>query len=281
MYGQIISTMGSFGALLKTLIPAHLKAKVHQHAAFSRSRVQQRLSRNPSRPDFMTHIVPHVGRPNGITDNEVLANAQILIMAGSETSATLLSGTSYFLMTNPGPYQKLKDEIRSAFASEEEINFNSISKLKYTLAVLHESMRMHPPVPAGIHRFVPAGGAMIDGQWVAGGTDVVVHQWAAYRSECNFRDSDQFIPERWLGEDERYAGDDRAVFNPFSIGPRACIGRGLAYMEMRLVLARLVWSFDMELMKESEGWTDQKCWVLYEKEPLMAKLAEVKRGSQQ
>lgn len=277
MYGQIISTMGTVGTLLKLLIPAHLKAQVHQHAAFSRSRLTKRLSHQPSRPDFMTHIVPHVGRPNGLTDDEVLANAQILIMAGSETSATLLAATSYFLMTNPVPYQKLKDEIRSAFASEEEINFTSISKLKYTLAVLHESMRMHPPVPVGIHRFTPPEGAIIDGRWVAGGTDVAVHQWAAYRLECYFKDADRFIPERWLGEDERYAGDNREVFNPFSIGPRACIGRGLAYMEMRLVLARLVWAFDMEIMGESERWTDQKTWVLYEKLPLMAKLREVKR----
>ncbi|KAK4447093.1 putative sterigmatocystin biosynthesis P450 monooxygenase stcF [Podospora aff. communis PSN243] len=278
MYGQIISTMGSLGTILKALIPAHLKAQVHQHASFSRIRLNARLSRSPTRPDFMTHITPHVGRANGLTPNEVLANAQILIMAGSETSATLLCGTAFFLMTNPEPYRKLKEEIRSAFASEAEITFTSISKLKYTLAVLHESMRMHPPVPAGIHRFTPPGGAFIDGKFVAGGTDVVVHQWSAYRSECNFRDADRFIPERWLGEDERYAGDNREVFNPFSIGPRACIGRGLAYMEMRLALARLVWGFDMELVQGYEKWTEQKCWVLYEKTPLMARVVPVQRG---
>ncbi|KAK0646811.1 cytochrome P450 [Cercophora newfieldiana] len=277
MYGQIISTMGTFGAALKTLIPAHLKAQVHQHAAFARTRLSHRLSRDPSRPDFMTHIVPHVGRPGGLTPQEALANAQILIMAGSETSATLLANTSFFVMTNPSAYARLKSEIRTAFTSEDEINFSNISKLRYTLAVLHESMRMHPPVPAGIHRFAPQGGAVIDGGWVAGGTDVVVHQWAAYRSECNFKDADRFIPERWLGEDARYAGDNRDVFNPFSIGPRACIGRGLAYMEMRLAVARLVWSFDMELMPGCEKWTDQKTWVLYEKLPLMAKLTQVVR----
>ncbi|GAB1317188.1 Isotrichodermin C-15 hydroxylase [Madurella fahalii] len=271
MYGQIISTMGTFGAVLKMLVPKRIRDQVLQHADFTKERVKRRMERSTSRPDFMAHIIEHIGKDGGMSAGELMANAQILIMAGSETSATLLGGTAYFLMTNPDKRRKLEEEIRSAFADESEINFASISKLPYTLAVLHEAMRMHPPVPAGIHRFTPEGGAMIDGKWVAGGTDVVVHQWAAYRSPANFRDPDLFVPERWLG-DERYADDNRDVFQPFSLGPRSCIGRGLAYMESRLVLARLIWNFDLELMPESVDWTSQKTWVLYEKLPLNARL---------
>ncbi|KXX74697.1 putative sterigmatocystin biosynthesis P450 monooxygenase stcF [Madurella mycetomatis] len=271
MYGQIISTMGTFGAALKMLVPKRLRDQVLQHATFSREKVNCRLERSTDRPDFMSHIVGHVGKVGGLSTNEVTANAQILIMAGSETSATLLAGAAFYLMTNPDKRQKLEQEIRSAFSEESEINFAGVSKLPYTLAVLHEAMRMHPPVPAGIHRFTPASGAMIDGKWVAGGTDVVVHQWAAYRSAANFKDPDLFVPERWL-DDERYADDNRDVFQPFSIGPRSCIGRGLAYMESRLALARLIWNFDMELMPESANWTNQKTWVLYEKLPLNTRL---------
>ncbi|KAK3349747.1 isotrichodermin C-15 hydroxylase [Lasiosphaeria hispida] len=254
MYGQIISTMGIFGAALKMLVPKRLREQVLQHAAYSRDKVDRRLERRTSRPDFMAYIIKHVGKEGGLSANELLANAQILIMAGSETSATLLAGASYFLMRNPDKRRKLEQEVRSAFTRESEISFASVCKLPYTLAVLHEAMRMHPPVPAGIHRFTPDGGAEIDGKWVAGGADVVVHQWAAYRNE-------------------RYAGDNRDAFQPFGVGPRSCIGRGLAYMESRLVLARLVWNFDMELMPESWNWTAQKTWVLYEKLPLKARLA--------
>ncbi|KAK1753540.1 putative sterigmatocystin biosynthesis P450 monooxygenase stcF [Echria macrotheca] len=276
MYGQIIDTMGSFGAALKMLIPKSLKTQVQQHAAFSREKVNCRRDKVTQRPDFMAHIIEHVGQEGGMTSNELTANAQLLIMAGSETSATLLATTCYFLMKNPPIQAKLQQEIRSAFARESDITFASVSKLPYTLAVLHEAMRIHPPVPAGIHRFTPRGGIVIDGRFVAGGADVVVHQYAAYNSPSNFKDPERFVPERWMG-DERYAGDNRDVFNPFSIGPRACIGRGLAYMESRLVLARLVWGFDMELMPDSEDWIRQKTWILYEKPPLNAKLSVVRR----
>jgi len=58
------------------------------------------------------------------------------------------------------------------------------------------------------------------------------------------------------------------VFQPFSYGPRNCIGRALAYNEMRLILARVLWNFDMELCKESQDWATQKTFVLWEKSEL-------------
>ena len=115
---------------------------------------------------------------------------------------------------------------------------------------------------------------MIDDMFVAGGTDVHVPQWAANHSPTNFTDPDSFVPERWLN-DERYANDNREVFQPFSVGPRACIGRSLSYMETRLILARLLWNFNMELMPESSNWHVQKTFLLYEKGPLYCRLTPV------
>ena len=67
--------------------------------------------------------------------------------------------------------------------------------------------------------------------------------------------------------------DSRAVLQPFSVGPRNCIGRNLAYNEMRLILARVLWNFDLELCDESKGWSDQKAYILWEKPPLLCKLS--------
>jgi cytochrome P450 len=67
--------------------------------------------------------------------------------------------------------------------------------------------------------------------------------------------------------------DNRAVLQPFSVGPRNCIGRNLAYNEMRLILARVLWNFDLELCEESSGWNEQKSFVLWEKPPLWCKLS--------
>jgi len=58
---------------------------------------------------------------------------------------------------------------------------------------------------------------------------VSVSHWSAYQSEINFRDPKMFIPERWLG-DPRYDGDAKEVLQPFSIGPRNCLGKKRVFM---------------------------------------------------
>lgn len=88
----------------------------------------------------------------------------------------------------------------------------------------------------------------------------------------------QFKPQRFLPQthplyETRYANDNKAAFKPFSAGPRDCIGKNLAYAEMRLAIARLLWNFDMKLEQGQDDWVDkQKTFVVYEKGPLMVKL---------
>lgn len=94
------------------------------------------------------------------------ANSSILIIGGSETTATLLSGVTFFLLTNPDALRKLTDEVRSAFKTEDEININTVSNLPYMLACLDEALRMYPPVPIGLPRIVPKGGTKICGYYV-------------------------------------------------------------------------------------------------------------------
>lgn len=76
--------------------------------------------------------------------------------------------------------------------------------------------------------------------------------------------------------DLAYTHDNKSIVNPFSIGPRNCVGQHLAIVEMRLILSRLLWNFNLELMPESEGWTDQKVLVIWHKEQLMVRVRERK-----
>jgi len=132
------------------------------------------------------------------------------------------------------------------------------------------------------NRVVRHGGAHIAGQWVPGGTSVAIQQYAACRSELNFRRPSEFLPQRWLGDPE-FTYDRRAASQPFSVGPRNCIGRQLAYAEMRLILARILWRFDMELDRTSMGsgdWlVEQPVWVLWYKSPLLVKLSSREKKS--
>lgn len=112
------------------------------------------------------------------------------------------------------------------------------------LACLDEALRIYPPVPGAFPRDVPPGGDYIGDTWVPDNTVVAVTQYAAYHSSDNFYLPNEFIPERWL-DDERFKDDNKAAFQPFSVGPRNCVGRNLAYFEMRIVLARLLYNFDL------------------------------------
>lgn len=93
----------------------------------------------------------------------------------------------------------------------------------------------------------------------------------------NFHSPDKFIPERWLentrsNRSSPFYNDNRDVLQPFSVGPRNCIGRELAYSELRVILGRILWNFDLELHKKSAKWDLQRSYLLWEKPPLICKL---------
>lgn len=96
---------------------------------------------------------------------------------------------------------------------------------------------------------------------------MTVNQHPTNRSKHNFGDPDIFMPERFLSSRNEV---DLSAFQPFQLGRHSCIGQSLAYAEMRLVLARLIYAFDFELAdpKDVWDWGRQKTFIFWEKEPL-------------
>ena len=96
------------------------------------------------------------------------AQATIIILAGSETTAIALTAAAYHILSNHKVYKKLFDEIRSSFASPAEIVLQDVhAKLPYLDAVVKEALRIHPPIANGFTRIVPdSGGVTISGHWV-------------------------------------------------------------------------------------------------------------------
>ncbi|KAJ5148531.1 hypothetical protein N7448_000109 [Penicillium atrosanguineum] len=231
--------------ILEKLIPREISAPMEEHMEYSRA-FMERTGKDEkfSRASFSSFIL------KGMNKDELFDNINILATAGSETTATAISSIFYYLTHNPDSYQRLVDEVRSAFTSEHGITFNSTAKLKYLNAVIKETLRIHPSVPVGLHRITPEAGSYIDGQWVPGGTWVSVALLAAYRSPRYWHRPEEFIPERWLGDPE-FESDNRAIWAPWSIGPRKCIGINLAYLNMRLITVRLLWNFDFEAQPDN------------------------------
>ncbi|KAL9046724.1 MAG: hypothetical protein Q9214_000511 [Letrouitia sp. 1 TL-2023] len=268
------------------LIPQRIKQERINHFEFTKSKVHQRLQQGEAgqgKSDFMTHVLRH-NDEKGMSVPEIEATFSILVAAGSETTATALSGMMNYLLKDAERMRVLVTEIRAAFAHPSAITIDSVGRLTYLGAVIEEGLRLCQPVPLGAPRVVPKGGATVDGHWLPEDITVSVPRYAASRAASNNPDGpNAFKPERWLSssdesEDGQQQDDNKSPskqketttsFAPFSLGPRNCIGRNLAYLEMRLIMAKLLWSFDVW---EDEGdgfaWESQDNYGLWEKRPL-------------
>ncbi|RYN87356.1 Isotrichodermin C-15 hydroxylase [Alternaria tenuissima] len=255
----------------------------NEHKAMSKVKTERRTALGPTpdgRKDIMTYILRH-NDEKGMSHEEILGNSDALIVAGSETTATALSGLTYWITTNPQALKNVQEEVRAAFKAEEDITMVSTGQLKYLNACLEEAMRMYPPVVETPPRISP--GEYVNGHYIAQGTFITIHQWAVHHNPNNFAQPDTFKPERWLSPDHplydpQFSADKKGAFQPFSFGPRNCIGKNLAYAELRLIASRFFWNFDIALHPESNNWPDQqRVFTLWEKIPLMVQLKQVER----
>nr|UBX54535.1 cytochrome P450 [Aspergillus sp.] len=278
-FARIIDAYPILAPLLMAILPKHLRTARQVQAKYTKETLQKRLNNAAmhGRGDFIDSMLRHHGEKDGLSDKELEENASILIVGGSETTATWLSGTTYWLLRYPEALAKVTEEVRSAFQAEADINLYNIgTRLPYMLACVDEALRLYPPGPSGLPRRVTTP-SVISGYNIPPGTAVSVHHLSAYWSPTNFHRPQDFIPERWLQNvksdpSSPFFADKRDVVQPFSIGPRSCLGRNLAYAEMRLILARVLWNFDLELCEESLSWNDQKIYEVWAKPALMCKL---------
>ncbi|KAJ6185613.1 cytochrome P450 [Penicillium mononematosum] len=239
-------------------------------------KVLRRMETRSDRDDLVAGLLKKKDEM-GLTMDELTSNCFILIGAGSETTATSLSGTTYFLLTNPEALRKVTEEVRSRFHNEDEITLTSVADLHYMLACINESLRRYPPVPSGMPRLVPQGGATIAGHYLPENTITAIPQFAMNHSKQHFTDPWEYRPERYLG-DPKYANDKLDVVQPFSFGPRNCIGRNLAISEMRLILARVLFNFDLLPGDGLDKWYHgQLVYSIWDKASLQVYMKPVQR----
>ncbi|GFF89224.1 isotrichodermin C-15 hydroxylase [Aspergillus udagawae] len=215
-----------------------------------------------AKKDFFYYLLnakdPETGK--GLTTPELWGEANVLMIAGSDTTSTTMSATIFYLVRNPRAMELLRKEIRENFSSVEEIITGpKLNELVYLKACIDEAMRLAPAVPGAPPREVMEGGAVIDGVFLPEGTDCGTPTYSIHRQPEYYREPEAYIPERWIegatcqASNESWTTSKEAVelarraFCPFSIGPRGCIGKSMAFMEMRMTIARLMFLFDFEL----------------------------------
>ncbi|KAJ9615089.1 hypothetical protein H2200_001163 [Cladophialophora chaetospira] len=220
-------------------------------------------SSTPARKDFFFHLFrgkdPETGQ--AFSDGELMSESNLLLVAGSDTTATTLSACMFYLVRHPHVLQNLRHELESNFSSLGDIKYTGtrLSTLPYLRAVIDESLRLNPPVGSTLGRDVIGSGINIDDFYYPPGVSVGVPIYALHHNSDYFPDPHAFKPERWIvnekaGITKEIVDRAQSAFCPFSIGQRGCIGKNLAYLELSLAVARCVWRYDLE---EIQGWGEK------------------------
>ncbi|CAO2652676.1 Nn.00g009590.m01.CDS01 [Neocucurbitaria sp. VM-36] len=205
------------------------------------------------KPDFMQYCLEarySDGTP--LTPVQKRAHVTLLIQAGADTTGTALGSILRFLVTNKPAYARAQAEIDAAAANPGRLS-NPIQyeetrqHLPFFVACIKEGIRLNPPATNLFARVVPKGGKVIDGVYVPGGAEITSHAYTIQRDKALYgEDAEEFRPERWL-ESKKNLDFEAAQFS-FGVGPRVCLGKDIAIMELYKLLPEIVRRFDIELV---------------------------------
>ncbi|KAF2656780.1 cytochrome P450 [Lophiostoma macrostomum CBS 122681] len=274
---SFVTNANAFGQLAPFIMlfapVAHLKG-VKDHLDMSAQKVHERLAigDDPKRNDLWTYLLRSKG-DKALSLGEMEVNAALFLIAATEPLSDVLCGTLYFLALYPDIRTKLRTELEACIGPDGVLNMAVTARSPYLLAVINEFMRMYPPIPGGMRRKTPNEGHIISGIDVPPNTVVTIYQLPAYTLSTNFALHDRFLPERWLPADhperpKETLADRQEILQPFSIGPKNCIGKGLAYAELKLILARFVYHFDFETVDDGFAIDKQTAYLFRDRPPL-------------
>ena len=174
----------------------------------------------------------------GMSDKQLRDELITLLLAGYDTTSRTLTWAWYSLAQNPEVEQKLHDELREVLNGRAPTN-DDLPKLTYTSLVIQETMRLLPPNPI-IARQAIADDS-IGGYKIAAGSVVALSQYLTHRHAEYWPDAETFEPERFSPESA--ARRHRFAYFPFGGGPRQCVGKGMAMMNVTLALATLAQNY--------------------------------------
>ena len=165
-------------AIITKCVPGNIQKLIADRKAneeYSINLVKKRIAKKTDRKDFLTRILEN--RSSDICDIQIAAHASDFITAGSETTSTALSCIAYYLFKTPHANKALLEEVRSSFASYDEINAASTAQLQYLNAVTLEGLRIYPPLPLALPRVVPEGGDTVAGHFLPAGVSAWTKSW--------------------------------------------------------------------------------------------------------
>ncbi|MGF1507042.1 MAG: cytochrome P450 [Anaerolineae bacterium] len=176
----------------------------------------------------------------GLTDNDVIGHAEVIFGAGHETSAAALTWTLLLLAQHPAVLADLMDELASVLRGSPP-TLADLERLTFLDHVIKESMRVIPPVPMNAR--TAAQPTEIGYVTIEPGEQVIASIYHTHHMPDLFANPEDFTPMRW-----ETLKPDPFAYNPFSAGPRMCIGAAYATMELKVVLACLLQRFRLGIL---------------------------------
>ncbi|KAG8199014.1 hypothetical protein JTE90_001809 [Oedothorax gibbosus] len=180
-----------------------------------------------------------------LTDEEIIANAYIFLLAGYETTATALAFTFYLLIKHPEIQEKLYKEIQEA----GDVNYNTVQNLQYLDQVFSESLRYYPPVTGFVTRYCDAD-HQLGSYTVPKGSNVLAPVWDIHHDPDLWPDPWTFNPDRFSPDNKTHLNS--MAFLPFGAGRRNCVGARFAQLEAKLALFRLLKEFRFEACEKTD-----------------------------
>jgi len=225
-------------------------AEVHKAIAGFIAQARQRLHDEPSRreqpPNLLEAMIVAAAAPDTlVNDEDVAGNVLNMLLAGEDTTANTLAWMIHLLVRHPEALQRAQQEVRRLTGDGQAFTLEQIDTLDYVEACIHETMRLKPVAPFNVLqalRDTTVAGVQVP-------ADTLV--WCVIRHDSlqdkHFTDAPRFQPQRWLadGGPGAAAASAKRVSMPFGAGPRVCPGRYLAMLEMKMVMATLLSSFDI------------------------------------
>ncbi|KIX05178.1 uncharacterized protein Z518_06050 [Rhinocladiella mackenziei CBS 650.93] len=196
----------------------------------------------------------------GLTELECESEAILQIMAGADSTAHALRITFYHLLSNPTAYLKLMAEMDAALQSGQisypVIQNSEAQALPYLRACIMEGLRMFMPLNGISTRLSPSpDGYTHNGIYIPAGTEVGISIYSMLRRKDIFGpDADTFRPERWFDKDtERLKARERVQEMVFGTGRTSCLGKDIAWMELRKVIFELFRNFEFSIVNPLAG----------------------------
>ncbi|KAL4802213.1 putative cytochrome P450 alkane hydroxylase [Aspergillus unguis] len=219
---------------------------------------------NTEKKGKQKHVFSHELASRTSDPRRILDELMNVLLAGRDTTASLLGNLFFALAKNPRIWKKLRDEV--AVLQGKPPTYEQLRQLKYTQHCVNESLRLHPVVPRNERRAIrdtvlPLGGGK-DGLapvFVPKGTLVAYNIYAMHRrTDIYGPDVEEFGPERWEGGTLQ----PRWGYLPFNGGPRICIGQRYALTEVSYVLVRLVQEFRALESRDPGPWEESLALTL-------------------